>query len=75
MLVHETPLVEDCHWAVGAGLPLALALKVTVCPIATPVGATGWVMIVGATSVALRCAATVMEVEVVVRSRARTVKV
>ena len=32
-LDHELPLlVETCHWYVGVGLPLAVALKYAVCP-------------------------------------------
>src|SRR5690242_10973455 len=44
MSVKLLPLsVLTCHWTVGVGLPLAAAVKVTVCPAGTA-WLTGWVV-------------------------------
>ena len=47
MLNHVLPaLVDTCHWNVGAGGPMAVTLKVVVCPAIT-VRFGGWAVIMG----------------------------
>jgi len=45
------PLVLTCHWTVGAGLPLAAAVKLTLLPLQT-VWFVGFVVMAGAVQVA-----------------------
>ena len=42
------PLVDICHWTVGAGVPAAAAVKLAVWPAVT-VWLAGWVATAGAT--------------------------